>query len=155
MLAPLVPLLYLDMVTDGLLKGLDQQIRSLLYNTLDASLRVTLMAVLLPVLGLKGYFIILYACGILNVTLSLSRLLKTARVRFSLCRWILLPFLSAASCMMLWQKLPLTALPDFVEIGGALLCTGGLYVLMLQVMKKILQKRKGLFSFRSLTNACR
>ena len=155
LLAPLVPLLYLDMVTDGLLKGLDQQIRSLLYNTLDASLRVTMMAVLLPVLGLKGYFIILYACGILNVTLSLSRLLKTARVRFSLCRWILFPFLSAASCMMLWHKLPLTALPGFVEIGGALLCTGGLYMLILQVTKKILQKRKGLFSFRSLTNACK
>ena len=155
MLAPLVPLLYLDMVTDGLLKGLDQQIRSLLYNTLDASLRVTLMAVLLPILGLKGYFIILYTCGILNVTLSLSQLLKTAKVNFSLFHWIILPFLIASGCIFLWQKLPLTTLPVSVEIGSAILCTGALYLLFMRITNGILQKRKTLFSLHSLTNAAK
>lgn len=142
-LAPLVPLLYLDMVTDGLLKGLDQQTHSLLYNTLDASLRVSMMAVLLPVLGLKGYFIILYSCGILNVTLSLSRLLKTARVRFRLFQWLLLPLFLSVGCVILGKFLPLPEASTWWGLAAALaLCTGG-YGVLLRLFRSFLQKRKG------------
>lgn len=142
MLAPLVPLLYLDMVTDGLLKGLDQQTHSLLYNTLDASLRVSLMAVLLPVLGLKGYFIILYSCGIINVTLSLSRLLKTARVRFRLFQWILLPFLLSTICTAIWKFIPFLEASTWWNLAILLaLCTGA-YGGLLALFRPFLQKRK-------------
>lgn len=142
MLAPLVPLLYLDMVTDGLLKGLDQQTHSLLYNTLDASLRVSMMAVLLPVLGLRGYFIILYSCGILNVTLSLSRLLKTARVRFRPVSWLVLPCMLAAGCVVLGKLLPLPEAPTWWGMIAALaLCAGG-YLGILRLFYRFLQKRK-------------
>lgn len=151
MLAPLVPLLYLDMVTDGLLKGLDQQIRSLLYNTLDTSLRVSLMAVLLPVLGLKGYFIILYSCGILNVTLSLSRLLKTAHVHFSIFQWILFPLFAAIICLLTWQSLSITISSCWWKMILALLFTGCGYSVFLWLFFHFLQKRKGIFSHSSLT----
>ena len=151
MLAPLVPLLYLDMVTDGLLKGLDQQTHSLLYNTLDASLRVSMMAVLLPVLGLRGYFIILYSCGILNVTLSLSRLLKTARVRFSFFQWVLVPSLTAITFLLLWKLCPFFVCSCWWGILLALAFTGVGYSAVLYLFFHSLQKRKGLFSRSSLT----
>lgn len=151
MLAPLVPLLYLDMVTDGLLKGLDQQTHSLLYNTLDASLRVSMMAVLLPVLGLRGYFIILYSCGILNVTLSLSRLLKTARVRFSFFQWVLVPSLTAITFLLLWKLCPFFVCSCWWGILLALAFTGIEYSAVLYLFFHSLQKRKGLFSRSSLT----
>lgn len=142
-LAPLVPLLYLDMVTDGLLKGLDQQTHSLLYNTLDASLRVSMMAALLPVLGMKGYFIILYSCGILNVTLSLSRLLKTAQVRFRLFQWLIFPFFLSAGCTVLGKFLPLPETSTWWGLSIVLaLCTSG-YGVLLRLFRPFLQKRKG------------
>lgn len=142
MLAPLVPLLYLDMVTDGLLKGLDQQTHSLLYNTLDASLRVALMAILLPILGLKGYFIILYSCGILNVALSLSRLLKTARVRFRLFQWLVLPLLLSAGCITLCKLLPLSGTATWWGLSAVLLLCAGGYAGLLGLARPALQKRK-------------
>lgn len=142
MLAPLVPLLYLDMVTDGLLKGLDQQTHSLLYNTLDASLRVSLMAVLLPVLGLKGYFVILYSCGIINVTLSLSRLLKTARVRFRLFQWILLPFFLSVGCTALWKFFPFLQNSTWWNMAITLALSTGAYGGLLVLFRLFLQKRK-------------
>lgn len=145
LLAPLVPLIYLDMVTDGLLKGLDQQIRSLLYNTLDASLRVALLAGILPLFGLRGYFAILYSCGILNVTLSLSRLLKTARVRFSFLYWLILPLVGAGGCMVACRLLPSSFLPPAWELLLNITIAGTGYCLYLWTIKRILQKRKRLF----------
>lgn len=40
MLAPLAPLLYLDSVVDGMLKGLNEQMRYLTYNIIDSVSRV-------------------------------------------------------------------------------------------------------------------
>ena len=153
LLAPLVPLLYLDMVTDGLLKGLDQQLRSLAYNTLDASLRVALMAGILPLMGLKGYFCILYSCGILNVTLSLSRLLKTAGIRFRMMEWVVLPLLGAGVCIGGWSMLPVPSVSQPLGLILAVICTGGGYLLYVSGIKAVLQKRKGIFSRHSLTKA--
>ena len=153
LLAPLVPLLYLDMVTDGLLKGLDQQLRSLAYNTLDASLRVALMAGILPLMGLKGYFCILYSCGILNVTLSLSRLLKTAGIRFRMMEWVVLPLLGAGVCIGGWSMLPVPSVSQPLGLILAVTCTGGGYLLYVLGIKAVLQKRKGIFSRHSLTKA--
>ena len=36
-LSPLVPVMYTDTVTDGMLKGLDQQIQSMRYNIIDSA----------------------------------------------------------------------------------------------------------------------
>lgn len=152
MLAPLVPLLYLDTVTDGLLKGLDQQIASLAFNTLDASLRVALMASALPVFGLRGYFCILYACGILNISLSLSRLLKTARVRLSLSRWILRPLIASLFCVGIWRWLPAPSVSTPLGLVLAAGAAGGLYALMI-LFPLILQKRKETFPKDSLTKS--
>lgn len=142
MLAPLVPLLYLDMVTDGLLKGLDQQTHSLLYNTLDASLRVSLMALLLPIAGLKGYFSILYFCGILNVTLSLSRLLKTADVCFRFFQWLFFPFVFSAANIFLWHWLAIEIFSSWWGIGVTLGLSASGYLLCLKTFRQFLQKRK-------------
>ena len=46
-LAPLVPLIYLDVVVDSLLKGMDEQFNSMKYNFADSFLRVALVLCLL------------------------------------------------------------------------------------------------------------
>ena len=91
------------------------------------------MASVLPVFGLRGYFCILYACGILNISLSLSRLLKTARVRLSLSRWILRPLGASLLCVGIWRWLP--APPVSTPIGLALAAgaAGGLYGILLSL----------------------
>lgn len=80
-LSPLVPIMYTDMVTDGMLKGLDQQVHSMNYNMIDSALCVILVAALLPKYSVKGYIFILYFSEILNFYLSLRRLLTVCDIR--------------------------------------------------------------------------
>lgn len=79
LLAPLVPVMYLDTVTDGCLRGLGQQTRCMAINVLDATLGVVLVWVLLPRFGLAGYIFILYFNECVNFALSFTLLLRTVR----------------------------------------------------------------------------
>ena len=81
-LSPLVPIMYLDMITDGMLKGLDQQIYSMRYNIIDSSICVILVYLLLPIYAVKGYIIILYISELINFYLSFGRLTKICEIRF-------------------------------------------------------------------------
>lgn len=80
-LAPLVPVMYTDTVTDGMLKGLDQQIQSMRYNIIDSALCVVMVWFILPVYSVKGYIFILYASEIINFYLSIGRLIRICDIR--------------------------------------------------------------------------
>lgn len=94
-LAPLVPLVYMDVVVDCLLKGMDEQFNSMKYNLLDSSLRVLLVLGLMRFFGMESYIGILFFSTIFNLTLSLGRLLKVTQVRIFFLRQVLLPMAAA------------------------------------------------------------
>lgn len=94
-LAPIVPLFYLDSVIDGMLKGLNEQLHYLTYNVIDSAVRVGLITLLLPIFGIKGLIIVYFVSGILNTGLSLLRLIKVAEVEFKLIDWVIKPISSA------------------------------------------------------------
>lgn len=77
----LVPVMYMDMITDGCLKGLGQQVWSMGFNILDALLGVILVYTLLPRYALSGYIAILFFEEILNFSLSIWRLTRVTDVR--------------------------------------------------------------------------
>lgn len=81
LLAPLIPVFYTDMVTDGCLKGLGQQLWSMAINILDAAAGVLLVWTLLPKYALTAYIAIIYFNECLNFALSMSRLRKVTRIR--------------------------------------------------------------------------
>ena len=83
LLAPLIPVMYTDMVTDGCLKGLGQQLWSMGINILDALCGVILVWLLLPKYALTAYIVIIYFNECLNFALSISRLSKVTRIRSS------------------------------------------------------------------------
>lgn len=81
-LSPLIPLMYTDIVTDGLLKGADQQLYSMKYNIIDSAFCLLSVIFIIPKYSVKGYIFILYFSEILNFYLSLNRLLTVCEVRF-------------------------------------------------------------------------
>lgn len=81
-LSPLVPIMYMDMITDGMLKGLDQQIYSMRYNIIDSALCVLMVIFLLPRYSVKGYIIILYTSELINFYLSINRLAAVCETGF-------------------------------------------------------------------------
>ena len=75
-LSPLIPVMYMDIVTDGCLKGLGQMLRSMAYNISEALLSVLFVLTVLPRRGLGGFLFLICFCELWNFTLSFSRLAK-------------------------------------------------------------------------------
>jgi stage V sporulation protein B len=73
--SPLILILYLDAITDGMLKGLSQQIHSVRYNTLTSLMDVGMLAVLLPRYGIGGFLGAFTVSHAVNFFLSIRRLM--------------------------------------------------------------------------------
>ena len=82
--APLVLMLYLDAIVDGMNKGLGQQVRCVRYNTFTSTLDVILLWVLLPRYGIGGYFFSYTVTHLINFFLSVRRLLQVSGYRLPL-----------------------------------------------------------------------
>lgn len=96
-LAPLLPLMYLDIVVDSMLNGLNQQMHTLKYNIADSMVRISMIFLLIPLWGLPGFLIAFFSSSILNSLLSTRRLVKVAKIKVSPADWIIKPVLSAGA----------------------------------------------------------
>ena len=82
--APFVPILYMDSVVDAMCKGLGQQNANVRYNIFTTLLDVVFLWVLLPRLGMGGYYFSFALSHLVNFALSLRRLLKVSEIGLSL-----------------------------------------------------------------------
>ncbi len=94
--APLVPVMYLDTTVDGMLKGLGQQLHSMFYNIIDASMSVFLVWLLVPKIGINGYVICVFVTEMINLAFSLTRLITVTGAKVSVCKTVFCPLLCVA-----------------------------------------------------------
>ena len=140
LLAPLLPVMYLDMTVDGLLKGLDQQLYSMRYNLYDSALCVALVYFLLPRYGVRAYIFILFFSETMNFYLSVSRLIRVSAVRLPLYNGVLKPaccilaafFLVRSAFSALGGRMGLTA-----ELVFFIAATAMVYFILLRVVGSI------------------
>ena len=78
LLAPIIPVSYVDMTTDGILKGLGLQLDSMRFNIIEAAVCLSMVLALVPICGIWGYVAMIFAGEILNFGLSINRLRKYA-----------------------------------------------------------------------------
>lgn len=95
LLAVLTPVMYCDMITDGLLKGLDEQTASMRYNIFDSAICVVLVGVLVPRYSVSGYIFVLFISEIINFSLSINRLVKKIGISVDIINDLLKPFCCA------------------------------------------------------------
>lgn len=91
LLAPLVPLMYLDSISDGILKGLDQQNYTFFTAVCDSSLRIALILLILGSKGLLGFIGIMYFSNFFTCFLHVKRLLKVSGAKIKFLKQIFLP----------------------------------------------------------------
>lgn len=127
MLAPLIPLLYLDGVVDGMLKGLNQQLHYLTYNIIDSFTRVALIILLLPKYGIMGLIIVMYISAILNTGLSLLRLLRVSQIKIEIFKWVLTPLGVSVICCFITN----TVMSFFNIQNNGFACAAGITVSVL------------------------
>lgn len=107
-LGPLTPVMYLDSVVSGMLKGLGQQVHSLWFAVADSVVRIGLIYLLLPRFGLTGFLYVMLVSNLLTCTLSTSRLLTVSRTAMNWGRWVIRPTFAAAvagCCVWMYSHL--------------------------------------------------
>lgn len=139
MLAPLVPVMYMDTLVDGMLKGVGEYRANMRYNIFDAATGLVLVWLLIPRYGVGGYLFSIAATELLNFTLSAARLARVTDFRLQLPQWVLSAAGLAGSWLLLrmlfgallshqYETLPLVLLVllYLVCFIGVLLLIGGL-----------------------------
>ncbi len=129
-LAPIVPFMYLDSISDGILKGLDQQAFTFRTSIADSTIRIILILLTLPLFGLKGFISIMYFSNFLTCFLNVKRLCKVSGVKLKFTKEIFVPvflalavtfclsrFLLCLSLNNLWFTIFLSCLSVALYIG--------------------------------------
>jgi stage V sporulation protein B len=127
--AVLVPLMYLDTVVDGMLKGLGEQLSSMKYNIIDSAISVFLVYTLLPQMGVRGYIVCVFVTELVNDALSLSRLISVTGVKIPVLSAVVSPVLSIVGACAA-THLVLKALPfSFYSLAAETVC--GIFIMLL------------------------
>ena len=79
LLAPLIVIMYLDIIIDSILKGLDAQVDVMIINVFDCIVSIAFIYFLVPILGFSGYILSILISEIINFTLSGYKLFKILR----------------------------------------------------------------------------
>ncbi len=143
-MAPVLPIMYLDHITDSMLKGIGEQVYSMWVNISDSLLSVILVWFLIPKLGILGYAVVIVVMEGYNFTLSALRLRRKISFKINPVRALLLPAALALAAG--------TAAKQLFTLGGAytapvwlfleILFTVCLFLVMYLAVKLLLDLRQ-------------
>lgn len=98
-MAPLIPIMYLDTAVDSILKGLGQQVYTMKVNIIDAFVSVLAVWFLVPRLGLNGYIVVIFISELINFSFSFTRMIAVAGAKGIFFRRIPLPVLAVTGAV--------------------------------------------------------
>lgn len=104
-LAPVIPLMYLDHVTDSMLKGIGEHVFSMWVNIADSLLSVVLVWFLIPIFDILGYALVIIIMELFNFALSFIRLKGRVAFSIDLTRSLFLPLAIAVISVYLTKSL--------------------------------------------------
>ena len=131
-LSPIIPFMYLDAVSDGILKGLDLQKFTFFTSVGDSATRILLILLFLPRFGIKAFIIIMYFSNFITGFLNTKKLVKVSRVKFDFAGEFFIPVCCAFSlCLIVSFILNLINVSNLVFIIILILICLPLYFLLL------------------------
>ena len=104
-LSPIVPFMYLDAVSDGILKGLDQQKFTFITSISDSAIRIVLILLVLDRWGIYGFIGVMYFSNFLTAFLNIGQLIKVSRVKFDFLNLFMLPLCYGFTICLLFDSL--------------------------------------------------
>ncbi|MBQ9703711.1 MAG: oligosaccharide flippase family protein [Clostridia bacterium] len=129
LLAPLIPLMYLDMATDTMLKGLGEQIYSMRVNIADSLISIILLLTLLPTLGIEGYVSAIFITELFNTSASLIRLLNITGLCPSVSRWVIKPLaVIIISTFIIRHIFSPTVTVSYLRLSWEIILTAAVYL---------------------------
>lgn len=103
-LSPLVPLMYLDSISDGILKGLDRQVFAFKGAIADSTIRIILIYLFVPRYSITAFIYIMYISNLLTFGLNVGKLLSITKIKLRIFQVVLLPILCAVGLSLLFSQ---------------------------------------------------
>lgn len=127
-LGPVMPLVYLESMVDGAMKGMGEQKAGFRYSVWDSILRIVGVTVLLPRFGMQGFLFVILLSSVYTCAANTSRLLAASGTRPALGSWLGAPLLSAsvsaaAGLALRYALAPLLAGGRVAQLAA--ICAGG------------------------------
>lgn len=141
-IAPVIPIMYLDTAVDSMLKGLGKQLFCMRVNIIDAALSVVLVWVLVPLWGAEGYAAVIIISEIINAGVSIWKLIVVADVTPEPVLWLVKPLLasllSGAAMRFIVNRVPQL----YRATGGGhltlmIIASAALYVAILAIINAV------------------
>ena len=139
-LAPLIPIMYIDGAVDAILKGSGHQVYSMNVNIADTLTACLFALFLIPKIGIWGYIISIYATEILNTTLSLMKMMSISKIRVKVIHQVAMPILCVVGATNLSRLiLYCVSLPvsDVAALALGISLTAVIYVILLNLTRTI------------------
>jgi len=92
-LALVTPFMYVETVSDGILKSIGQQNKTLLYSIVNSVFRIGAVLFIIPFSGVQGYLWLLIASNLLSFVLCYRRLKRVTAYKPSLAYDVALPLI--------------------------------------------------------------
>ncbi len=103
-IALLSPIMFSDSVSCGILNGLGRQSALLVYSLSDSVLRLVLIYLIVPYMGIRALFFIIIISNIFTAYHTFSAVMRSAEMKFNLSAWMLSHFFTAAACLITLQS---------------------------------------------------
>lgn len=104
-LAPLLPFMYIDLIADGILKGLDEQTFLFKSNVSDSLIRVMLVFLLVPRFGMTGFLSVMLFSNLFTSILSVIKIIKATKTKWNFKKYFFKPLLSAAIASLISDRI--------------------------------------------------
>ena len=127
-LAPVLPLLYLESMVDGAMKGVGEQKAAFRYSVWDSILRIGGVVALLPRFGMKGFLAVILLSSLYTCAANTGHLLFSSGTQYAFRRWLGAPALAAvlaAAAGMALRKLLADGFAARLPLQLAALGVGG------------------------------
>lgn len=135
LLAPLVPVMYLDTATDSILKGMGEQLFCMKVNMFDSFISVLIVFFAVPKFGIAGYVAEILFCEVMNTTMSIAKLIKKTGVRINLLKSVIFPsilaFLSVFATKFVLSLFKAGAIENGAVLCASMLIFGSTYFALL------------------------
>lgn len=123
---PVIPFIYLEIILESIIKGLGRQNFSTVNSLCEYAVRILCVIVFVHFYGFTGVLISYYASNILSNIVRIIAVCRWSGVRFSICDYLMKPFIFSASgcltadvlCRLVHPLTPFISAVIFISCAG-------------------------------------
>lgn len=144
-LAPLIPIMYIDSVSDSFLKGMNLQTFSMKINILDSLISIVCVIFLVPKFGMSGYIAAIYISETFNTCASLSKVISITGYKMPVLSYIIMPLacavISAYMTKLLYSFLYSHISTELLILFGAVFFVS-VYIILLTITRTLKREER-------------